>query len=63
MMRGYIFNIMSEKIARKLRQDLYNAIVNKDVAFFDARKTGDLCKLYLTDFSLVSRLNSDTSVI
>ena len=44
---------MSERIAQKLRFDIYSAIIHKDVAFFDARKTGDL----------LSRLNSDTSVI
>jgi len=40
-------------VAFHLRADLYNSIINKDVAFFDDRKTGDL----------LSRLNSDTSVI
>ena len=42
--RGYLFNLMSERIALRLRHDLYVAIINKDVAFFDARKTGDLSK-------------------
>lgn len=51
--RGTLFNLISERIAKNLRSDLYSSIVNKDVAFFDDRKTGDL----------LSRLNSDTSVI
>lgn len=48
-MRAAIFNILSERIARNLRKDFYESIVNKDIAFFDERRTGDL----------VSRLNSD----
>jgi ATP-binding cassette subfamily B protein len=51
--RSLIFHSMSERIARNLRQDFYNSIVNKDVAFFDERKSGDL----------LSRLNSDIQVI
>lgn len=51
--RGYLFNMISERIALHLRRDLYISILNKDVGFFDARKTGDF----------LSRLSSDTSVI
>lgn len=47
--RAAIFNILSERIARNLRKDFYEAIMYKDVAFFDASRTGDL----------ISRLNSD----
>jgi ABC-type multidrug transport system fused ATPase/permease subunit len=48
-----------------LRGDLYTSLINKDVAFYDERKTGDLCNCYpiLMDIYIVSRLNSDTSVI
>ena len=48
-MRSAIYNILSERIARNLRRDFYDSILEKDIAFFDARRTGDL----------VSRLNSD----
>ena len=48
-MRAAIFNILSERIARNLRRDFYDSILEKDITFFDARRTGDL----------VSRLNSD----
>jgi ABC-type bacteriocin/lantibiotic exporter with double-glycine peptidase domain len=51
--RGTIFNLMSEKVARSLRGDLYASIMNKDVEFFDSRKTGDL----------LSRLGSDIAVV
>ena len=64
--RSLIFHSMSERIARNLREDFYNSIVNKDVAFFDERKSGDLRKLPLiktNSVCLVSRLNSDIQVI
>ena len=51
--RGVLFNTMSEQIAHDLKYDLFFYIVNKDVAFFDENKTGDL----------LSRLASDTTVI
>ena len=47
--RQYLFNSMSERIAQNLRNDYYVSLVNKDIAFFDERKSGDL----------LSRLNSD----
>jgi ABC-type multidrug transport system fused ATPase/permease subunit len=56
---------MSERIAKALRLDLYSSLINKDVEFFDSKKTGDLCKIFLskTPSFLVSRLGSDTAVI
>ena len=41
-MRAATFNILSEKIAKNLKKDYYESIVNKDIAFFDARRTGEL---------------------
>ena len=52
-MRAAIFNILSERIARNLRKDFYSAVINKDIGFFDERRTGDL----------VSRLNADIQVV
>ena len=43
-MRAAIFNILSERIARNLRKDFYESIINKDIEFFDERRTGDLGK-------------------
>jgi ABC-type bacteriocin/lantibiotic exporter with double-glycine peptidase domain len=43
--RAMLYNLISEKIARNLRGDLYASLINKDVEFFDSKKTGDLCKL------------------
>lgn len=52
-MRAAIYNILSERIARNLRKDFYSNLMEKDIAFFDSKRTGDL----------VSRLNSDIMVI
>lgn len=43
-MRAYLFSIMSERISRNLRLDFFESTINKDIAFFDERRTGDLCK-------------------
>lgn len=48
-MRSATFNIMSERIAKKLRMDYFDNVLNKDIAFFDEQRTGDL----------LSRMNSD----
>ena len=75
-MRASIFNILSERIARNLRRDFYESIMNKDIEFFDARRTGDLGKYIIEIISIleisdrgtciifiVSRLNSDIQVV
>lgn len=51
--RAGTFNILSERIARNVRKDFYDSIVDKDIAFYDVNRTGEL----------VSRLNSDVQVI
>ena len=59
-----LYELISERIAQNLRLDLYTSLINKDVEFFDSRKTGDLCKYTdLSDLTIVSRLGSDTAVI
>lgn len=51
--RGSTFNIISEKIALNLRYDIVNHLLKKDIAFYDAHKTGDI----------LSRISSDTAVV
>jgi ABC-type bacteriocin/lantibiotic exporter with double-glycine peptidase domain len=46
-----------------LRGDFFENVINKDVAFFDDRRTGDLCKFSSFNMLLVSRLNSDIQII
>ncbi|MEZ4753538.1 MAG: ABC transporter ATP-binding protein [Bdellovibrionota bacterium] len=51
--RSLLFMTTGQKVVAKLREDLYKAIIGKEIDFFDSSRTGDL----------VSRLNSDCSLI
>jgi ABC-type bacteriocin/lantibiotic exporter with double-glycine peptidase domain len=42
--RDALFGITSERIGRSLRTKLFDALIRKDVAFFDDNRTGDICK-------------------
>lgn len=52
-LRGSVFNIMSEKIARDLRYDLFYFLIRKDIGWYDENKTGEI----------LSRISKDTAVI
>ncbi|MBU8896276.1 ATP-binding cassette domain-containing protein [Corallococcus sp. M34] len=52
-LRAYLFNTAGERIVVRLRQDLFRSLMNQEVAFFDAHRTGEL----------TSRLASDTTVL
>jgi ABC-type multidrug transport system fused ATPase/permease subunit len=49
--RGLIFNASGERVVARLRIDLFKAVMNQEIAFFDTRPTGEL----------LSRLSSDTA--
>jgi ABC-type bacteriocin/lantibiotic exporter with double-glycine peptidase domain len=51
--RATTFNSLSDRIAKRLRYDLFYFLINKDVEFFDENKTGDI----------LSRMSSDVGVI
>lgn len=53
MLNGYLFGLTSERLGRALRNRLFKSLLDKDVAFYDEARTGDL----------LSRLNSDTQVV
>lgn len=53
MLRAWLFTVAGERVVTRLRLDLYRALVSKDIAFFDATRTGEL----------TSRLSSDTTVL
>jgi ATP-binding cassette subfamily B protein len=52
-LRVYLFNTAGERVVARLRKDLFRALLSQEVAFFDARRTGEL----------TSRLSSDTTVL
>jgi ABC transporter fused permease/ATP-binding protein len=51
--RYVLFSIAGERVVTRLRERLYRAILDQEIAFFDARRTGEL----------TSRLSSDTTVL
>ncbi len=52
-LRHYLFTVAGEHIVTRLRADLYGAIVRRDIAFFDERRTGEL----------TNRLSADTQIL
>ncbi len=51
--RAVLFATAGERVVARLRERLYRAIVDQEIGFFDARRTGEL----------MSRLASDTQVL
>lgn len=51
--RGFGFNLLGELVVRDLRQELFSKLVEKDIAYYDKNKTGEL----------ISRLTSDVTVV
>jgi ATP-binding cassette subfamily B protein len=51
--RYVLFSVAGERVVTGLRERLYRAILDQEIAFFDSRRTGEL----------TSRLSSDTSVL
>lgn len=51
--RSYLFTAAGENIVAGLRTELYTAVVRREIAFFDLRRTGEL----------MNRLASDTTVL
>ena len=42
--RDYMFFLTSERVGKAIRGDFFQTILKKDIAFYDDRKVGDLCK-------------------
>ncbi len=51
--RYYLFTIAGERIVTRLREGVYRSIIEQEIGFFDARKTGEL----------TSRLTADATVM
>ncbi len=51
--RYILFTLAGERVVTRLRERVYRAILDQEIAFFDARRTGEL----------TSRLSSDTGVL
>ena len=53
MLQSWLFTVAGERIVARLRTRLFDAILGKDMEFFDHRRTGEL----------TNRLTADTTVI
>jgi len=47
--RAYLFNMISEKIAKMIKYDFVTSLINKDIGFFDNQKTGDILSRIAND--------------
>ena len=45
--RDVILGVASERLGESLRMRLFKSVIEKDVAFFDENRTGDICKFIL----------------
>lgn len=52
-LRYYVFTVAGERVVARLREHLYERIIEQDISFFDGERTG----------ALLSRLTSDTGVL
>ncbi|CAE7531599.1 ABCB25, partial [Symbiodinium sp. KB8] len=52
-LRGFLFNCTGQRVVARLRNKLFHAIMQQEVAFFDSNRTGEL----------VSRLGSDVTIL
>ncbi len=52
-LRHYLFSVVGDRIVADLRKQLFGAIIGREMAFFDASRTGEL----------TSRLASDTQLV
>ena len=64
LIRDSLFGITSERIGLSLRARLFEAIIRKDVSFYDDNRTGDICKsqFCLTKFSIQTSVRHPSGV-
>ncbi|XP_051912531.1 ABC transporter B family member 1-like [Hippocampus zosterae] len=57
--RGLCFNLLGERVMLDLRKELFAALVQKDIHFYDVNKSGDLTSRLASDISVVQSAASD----
>lgn len=63
-LRHYLFSIAGERIVLRLREQLFSALVRREISFFDVRTTGELVSRLAADASTVQgALSSDISYV
>lgn len=58
-LRHYLFSVVGDRIVADLRKDLYRAIIDRKMGFFDANKTGELTSRLASDTQLVQNAVTD----
>ncbi|XP_032872274.1 antigen peptide transporter 2-like [Amblyraja radiata] len=53
--RGGLFMFTMSRLSRRIRSQLFSSLVQQEIAFFDATKTGDITSRLSTDTTLMSR--------
>jgi ABC-type multidrug transport system fused ATPase/permease subunit len=61
--RGYMFSILGEKIMVAMRQELFDRLLDKDIAYYDQNKTGELLSRLGNDIATVYSVCSDNTSI
>ncbi|XP_055487154.1 antigen peptide transporter 2-like [Leucoraja erinacea] len=54
-LRGGLFTFTMSRLNRRIRSQLFSSLVQQEIAFFDATKTGDITSRLSTDTALMSR--------
>lgn len=57
--RGSVLKISGERIAARVRKDLFASIMRQDIAWFDKHRTGDVINLLSGDVQVVQRSLTD----
>jgi len=57
--RGFMFNILGEKIMVALRKELFDKLLTKDISYYDANKTGELLSRLGNDIGTVYSVCTD----
>lgn len=55
-LRSFYINNVSEKISSRLKKDLYDSLLKKDVYFFESMKLGDIISRMSSDIELTKNL-------
>lgn len=62
-LRARVFGIVGERVVTRLRRDLYAAMLQQEVAFFDEHRTGELTNRIASDASMLqSAVSSNISL-
>lgn len=53
LIKDYVIDILALNVVRSMRKDLFKSIMEKDIEFYDTRKSGDLLSRLTGDIETV----------